>query len=116
MRLSFFSASSAFISHPYFSSEPGFQLGPDFNLGLGGQGGGAVALGRRAFWGGRPRLCSCSWDLLRREVRGLVVLLLGTSYSNVAWKTLTPCSPARTCCVLGWLNKVIQLERPKTTH
>lgn len=33
-----FPASSAFISHLYFSSEPGCQLGPDFNLGLGRQG------------------------------------------------------------------------------
>lgn len=45
--LAIFPASSAFISHLYFSSEPGCQLGPDFNLGLGRQGALGLPLSRR---------------------------------------------------------------------
>lgn len=38
MHLSFSLASSAFISHLYFSSELGCHFGPDFSLGPGGWG------------------------------------------------------------------------------
>lgn len=79
--LAIFPASSAFISHLYFSSEPGCQLGPDFNLGLGRQGALGLLLSRRprgpGGLGGLGSATALGAYSEATEVRAAVDLLVG---------------------------------------